>query len=144
MKMRHRSQIFCSFLLLNLVFIAAVAFHGTAVRAEMKVISSTSESAKVDDIVTEATNFDIEADAQVLVLKVDEGTTHLLKGPFKGTLKQYEAQAESCSSIWDRLMGNCGTDDESLGTRSVGGIRGLAPPRDEQAPAPVGGTRGIR
>ena len=141
MKTRHRDQFFVLFILLSFALAFVVAMPKTSARAEMTVTSTTSDSVKTGDTITESTKFSIEKDAEVQILKVDEGTTHILKGPFKGTLKQYESRTADCSDWWDRLTEDCETKEDPLG---LGGMRGVAPPRDQPEPAPVGGTRGIR
>ena len=104
------------------------------VQAEMTVLSSTSNSVEAGASVDEATSFAIEDGAEVQILRVEQGTTHVIKGPFSGTLSEYEAKAADCG-ILDFFSGDCGDQ----GGNPTGGMRDVAPPPDSS----VGGVRGI-
>jgi len=109
-------------------------------RAELIVISSNTPAFTAGTKLTDDVQLNLPKGASLKLLKQPEGTTHSLKGPYKGTLKAY---ANRPKSLWEKLFGRKGS-----ASNPIGGVPDASPPvggtRGARQPAPMGGTRGIK
>ena len=99
------------------------------VRADLIIIDSSLPKYSTGVKFGNDTKFEVPKGQQLQLLQTPEGTTHILNGPYTGTLKAYVKRPKSFLEI--------------IGIRKnepnlpVGGQRG------PKAPAPVGGMRGV-
>ena len=116
------------------VALTGIVALGLPARADVEVMSSTVPEIAKGTVLEDDAVFKIPEGAEVLLVRTPQGTTHMLSGPFEGTLEDYETR-NTCSAL-ERFLGLC--DDESeVPTGPTGGVRGVVPP-------PVGGVRGVR
>lgn len=106
-----------------------LAFGTFAAEAALEVTRSTAPNIKRGDVLADDAVLNVPEGAEIQLLKTPENTTHTVKGPHSGTLKDYLGHC----SIWNALLGRCrrGGGEVDGGTRGAapvpGGVRSLRP-----------------
>lgn len=105
------------------LFVTAAFLAATSAAAEYKVIESDVPEIFANQTFADDTVFQVPDGAKLTLQKLPEGSTHIIEGPYDGTVANYATQAKC--PWWRRILGLCedanGTD--RTGTTGVRGIR---------------------
>jgi len=103
---------------LGVALLAALAvLYGGQAKADYEVMESTVANLPRGASVAENATIAIPAGGQVKLLRTGAGTTHDLKGPYEGTVGDYEASAEC--PWYKKITVGCNGQSAPIGIRST-------------------------
>jgi len=99
------------------VLTALAVLYGGPAMADYEVMESTVANLPRGATVTENATIAIPEGGQVKLLRTGEGTTHDLKGPYEGTVGDYEASADC--PWYKKMTVGCNGQSAPIGIRST-------------------------